>query len=86
MKLFKNEDVETRTEYPRIYARVEDLGESLLPWQRLGLQYTASGYGKKIPSPYKINFAGKLYRIYTTIFGGAGSSWFTAKGRKIYVD
>lgn len=55
-------------------------------WQKMGLMETASGYGARLNSGYKISFNGKLYRVYTTIYGNAGSSWFKVKGRKIYVD
>ena len=59
---------------------------SPLPWQVRGLQQTASGYGRKLTNSNKISFEGKLYRLYTTIFSNSGSTWFTVKGKKIFVD
>ena len=56
-----------------------------LDWQKRGLQQTASGYGSKLTSPYKIRFEGKDYRLYTTIYSNSGSTWFRVKGRTIYV-
>jgi hypothetical protein len=63
-----------------------DLIDAPLWWHEQGLQQTASGYGRKLTQRYKINFEGKQYRLYTTIFSNAGSTWFQVKGRKIYVD
>jgi len=57
-----------------------------LPWQKRGLQQTASGYGMKLTNPYMIHFEGKLRRIYTTCFSNVGSNWFIYKGKRIYVD
>ena len=74
-------------QFPRIYVDYhKDLVQCPLPWQKMGLQQTASGYGAKLTNTSKIMFEGKLYRIYTTIYSNNGSSWFKAKGRKIYVN
>lgn len=90
MKLFTDSDVETPggAMYPRIFLADHraELVHAPLAWQKQGLQQTASGYGPKLTSPYKINFNGKLYRVYITHFSNAGSSWFKAQGRKIYVN
>lgn len=64
----------------------EDLVYSPLEWQKRGLQETASGYGAKLTNSYKISFNGKLFRLYTTRYGNAGSTWFKVKGRTIYVN
>lgn len=63
----------------------DDLVDSPLWWQSKGLQETASGYGAKLHSPFKINFGGKLRRLYVTIYGNSGSTWFKSKGRKVFV-
>ena len=57
-----------------------------LDWQKAGLSQTASGYGRKLTSAYKISFNGKLYRLYTICFSNAGSTYFTAKGKQIFVS
>jgi hypothetical protein len=36
-----------------------------LPWQELGLSYTATGYGSKIPTEYQIFIGKRWYRVYT---------------------
>lgn len=44
-----------------------------LPWQKLGLTYTASGYGKRIPTQHKVKFRGKWRRVYCCIFSNIGT-------------
>lgn len=68
-----------------IFCDVADLIDEPLGWQQRGLQQTASGYGSKLTSRYKIDFEGKLYRLYVTQYGNAGSTWFRVCGRKIFV-
>lgn len=86
-KLFTDKDV-VQHQFAHIYTtnHREELLDAPLPWQRMGLQQTASGYGAKLTTNWKINFNGKLYRVYATCYGNAASNWFTVKGRKIYVD
>ncbi len=82
-KLFTDADV---TESNHIYADRTELVDAPLWWHLRGLSQTASGYGRKLTTPHKINFNGKLYRIYCTCFSNAGSCWFTVKGRKLFVS
>ena len=71
----------------KIYANsTNDFHCDMLDWQKQGLSQTASGYGAKLTTYYKINFEGKLYRLYNTCFSNAGSTWFKTKGKKIFVD
>lgn len=44
-----------------------------LPWQELGLSYTASGYGSRIPTRHKVKFHGKWRRVYCRIFSNIGT-------------
>lgn len=71
--------------YWRIQADHSNLLYDPPKWMQQGLQETASGYGRKLNSGYKISYCGKLYRVYITIFSNSGSSWFVAKGQKIFV-
>jgi hypothetical protein len=73
-------------ELPRIYATRDELIHKPTTWQLLGLQESRTGYGKKLNSGLMIQFNGRKYRIYTTIFSNAGSNWFTVRGRKIWVS
>lgn len=89
MKLFTESDVQPHTVIFNagkiITEDNSDLLLAPLEWQKRGLQQTASGYGVKLTSPYKINFNGKLYRIYTACYSNSGSNYFITKGRKIFV-
>lgn len=64
----------------------QDLVFSPLPWQKRGLQKTASGYGAKIESEYKLSFNGKLYRIYHSCYGNSSSAWIVSKGTKVFIN
>jgi hypothetical protein len=48
-----------------------------LPWQRLGLSYTASGYGRRIPTTRMVRMPGETRwrRVYCCIFGNAGTCY-----------
>jgi hypothetical protein len=63
-----------------------DLVDDPLWYHKQHLQQTASGYGAKLTSQYKVSYNGKLYRIYHTCYGNASSAWFVAKGQKVYVN
>ncbi len=85
MKNFTSQDLAQGLSLPTIYAEKADLVLSLLPWQKKGLQQTASGYGSKLVNPYKISYEGKLYRLYSICFSNSGSTYFTTKGKRIYL-
>ncbi len=89
VKHFTTADVHNPdSDFPRIYLGEyrEDLEHCPLAWQKLGLQQTASGYGAKLVSSYKVHFNGKPYRVYHTCYGNASSAWFTVKGKRIYLS
>ena len=50
-----------------------DAKESPLWWQERGLSYTASGYGKRIPTRYMVRLNGKWRRVYLAIFSNSGT-------------
>jgi hypothetical protein len=58
---------------------IEDLEskESLLPWQKLGLSYTASGYGRKIPTARMVRYNRRWRRVYCCIYSNAGTCYIT---------
>lgn len=61
--------------------------DRLLEWQRLGLQYTATGYGTKIPTSKVIAWSdGKVRRVYCDIYSNAGSCYCMINGCKVSVD
>lgn len=42
---------------------------------KLGLTWTASGYGPRIPSSYMVRWAGRWRRVYVAQYGNAGSAY-----------
>ena len=55
-------------------------------WQEQGLQYTATGYGSKIPTRYKAFVHGKFRRVYCRIFSNAGTCFVMLGKQKQIVD
>lgn len=61
--------------------------EKMLEWQRRGLQYTATGYGTKIPTSKVIKWSdGKVRRVYCDIYSNAGSCYCVIHGCKVSVE
>ena len=44
-------------------------------WQEKGLSYTASGYGRKIPTRYMVQLNGRWRRVYCCIFSNVGTCY-----------
>ena len=88
MRLFTSADVSNPdSTTPCVYTQTQqDLLHCPLVWQERGLLQTTSGYGRKLTSEYKISFNGRLYRLYVTQISNAASTWFMAKGKKIFVN
>lgn len=86
MKQFTLKDCQPWAGHLGLFADRSELVQKLTPWQEMGLQQTASGYGRKLNSGLMIHFEGKLRRIYTTCFSNVGSSWFTFKGQTVFVN
>jgi hypothetical protein len=64
---------------------IEDLEQKDEPlwWHKQGLSYTASGYGKKIPTAKMVKLPGskRWRRVYCCIFSNAGTCYVdTPKG------
>lgn len=64
----------------------EDLIYCPLEWQKKGLCETASGYGKKITTQYKIRHQNKMRRVYCHIFSNCGSLYVLIKGQRFYIN
>lgn len=69
-----------------LYTRVLDVVECELPHHGLGLTYTASGYGSKIPTKYKLLFAGRWRRIYAICYSNVPSYYVILDGVKTTVS
>ena len=57
-----------------------------LDWQKRGRSFTASGYGKKIPTTNVLYLFGRRYRIYCDIYSNAGTSYIVYQGEKVIVE
>ena len=55
-------------------------------WQEQGLQYTASGYGAKIPMQYKAFVSGKFRRVYCKIYSNSGTCFIMLGKQKQNID
>lgn len=49
--------------------------ENELPWQRAGLQYTATGYGRKIPTAFMVWVGAKWRRVYCCVYSNSGTCY-----------
>jgi hypothetical protein len=81
MKVFTSADIHDGS----IFTIKDELVSCPLPWQQRGLQETATGYGKKLTTTWKINLNGRLYRIYCTCYSNNGSAWIKVRGEKIFI-
>ena len=64
--------------------------QSPLWWQTAGLSFTASGYGKRIPTRTMVRYQGKWRRVYVYCFSNAGTAyigkWVTGRGAELTVS
>lgn len=44
-----------------------------MPHHIAGLSYTATGYGRKIPTDYMVNYLGRWRRVYCCVFSNSGT-------------
>ena len=64
----------------------EDFIYTPLWWHTKGLQQTASGYGAKLVTPYKVLYDGKLRRVYRMCFSNIGSLYVMQGKNKVIID
>lgn len=53
---------------------------------RLGVSYTATGYGSKLPTRYKVLYDNRWYRVYSVCFSNVSSEYIICRGDKITVQ
>ena len=70
----------------RITVEKDELVESPLWFHRRGLMQTATGYGRKLTTEWKLRYNGRLYRIYCCIFSNSGTYYICSKGKEIPVE
>jgi hypothetical protein len=49
-------------------------------WQERGLNYTASGYGNRIPSRHMVRWQGRWRRVYVCQYSNAGTAYIGKPG------
>jgi len=59
--------------------------EQPLPHHKRGLQYTATGYGSKIPTRYKVKYNARWYRVYSKCFSNVSSEYIIVAGKQLPV-
>jgi len=58
-----------------------------LPWQKMGLSYTATGYGSKIPTRYMVRTIDQKWRrVYCAIFSNVGTCYVMHGKQKTIVE
>ena len=65
----------------RVKAKID-----LLWWQERGLTYTSTGYGKNIPTAYKVYAYGRWLRVYCCIYSNSGTRYVRSNGQEYYID
>jgi hypothetical protein len=60
--------------------------EKPLEWQKMGLQYTATGYGAKIPTSKIVYLRNRAHRVYVTQYSNAGTAWIVFDGKRVIVQ
>ena len=75
------------TTTPELYCNKVRLQTFIKPlwWQEKGLSYTASGYGRKIPTQYMVYHEKRLKRVYCCIFSNVGTLFIVSKGKELTI-
>jgi hypothetical protein len=60
--------------------------EDPLWWQEAGLSFTATGYGSRIPTVYKMYYNSRWHRVFHMIYSNSGTTYIETKDHKIIVE
>lgn len=60
--------------------------DNQLWFHKRGLMQTATGYGRKLVTPYMVKWNNKTYRVYSSCFSNCSTEYIISKGRKIIVQ
>ena len=72
------------TEQPAPRQTIEvEYKEDFTWWQKRGLLYTSTGYGRKIPTTYKVKFENRWYRVYCCIYSNSGVCYIISRGKPL---
>lgn len=64
----------------------KDITYKPLAWQLLGLQYTASGYGTKIPTRWMVRHEGRQRRVYACCISNTETLYVLVKRWPVVVN
>ena len=65
----------------RVAFKVDELAH-----HKAGLQYTATGYGNKLPTIYKIKVQGRWRRVYSRCYSNTSSEYVIINGTETRVN
>lgn len=54
-------------------------------WQKQGLQQTATGYGSKLNTGYKVAYFGKVRRVYAVCYSNVASLYVMFNGQRRFL-
>ena len=57
-----------------------------LTWQTMGLTYTASGYGAKIPTEWFVQVGSRKYRVYVCQYSNNGTAYICRGGKGLCTE
>ena len=57
----------------------------MLPWQKAGLSFTSSGYGKRIPTSRQVRLNGHWRRVYCCCFSNSGTCFVESGPNKDWI-
>lgn len=52
---------------------------------KLGLSFTRTGYGTKLPTVYKVQYNGRWYRVYSICCSNVSTEYILVKGERVTV-
>jgi len=68
-----------------LYMCESEVVNAPLWWHKQGLQQTASGYGSKLTSRFKVPYNGRLYRVYYICYSNLATYYIVSNGNKIII-
>ena len=80
VKNYTTADLDKSGQFVRLAVWQRDYSSKPLRHHLAGLSYTASGYGRKIPTAQCIMFNGKLRRVYCACFSNSGTCYIVGGG------
>jgi hypothetical protein len=54
-------------------------------WHEKGLQQTATGYGCKLTTPYKVDYMGRKRRVYARCISNVSSLYVIIRGKSYFL-